>query len=89
MTTGDMKQGVKAYYDLVENDRSKKYAIIRMATAEEVAAEMQRRDCELLVSKTLVIREGYAPGGYMQGAYNTKPELIRGQHELEEVPQIV
>lgn len=80
---------VKAYYDLTSNDRSKKYGILRLASAAEIAEEMARRDCSLREGKTLVVREGWAPGGALQGTYSTKPELIRGSHELKEVPQIV
>lgn len=84
----DDEKRIKAYYDLTTESHQKKYGVVRLATAEEVAAEMERRSCRLVEGKTVVIQEGYAPGGVLMGVYTNQPELVRGAHELELVPQI-
>ena len=78
---------VKCYRDLVNNSKGK-YAVKRLATSEEIEEENARRVCNLTEGKTLVVQEVYAPGGYVQGVLTTKPEIVRGQHELEEVERL-
>ena len=77
-----------AYYDKRIPNITKKYVLIRLATAVEIEAEQAHIERNFVQGKTFVIQECYAPGGHVQGRIDTAKELIRGQHELEEVPRL-